>query len=311
MKKVLFSIFFVILQFANFANAQTMELRWADKPKAGLKISSFEIHIGTESRDYQQSKRFSGKTLAIDIAELALESQMPNFIAATKNNIPIFSSEIVLMWTGDRLDSDQDGLFDLLEQGLGTNPFVKDSDDDEIPDGVEYATWGLEKWNLDFDEDGTINLLDPDSDDDGIIDGQDPDIRKIPHVFYSSTNDLGDDDKTFIELVLNRKYQRDFRSGTESITINWDERPERSARVRVYSTTKVLPIGQQQEFENERGYLNVGSYDFSIWEGETKDTKLVVEKLEKGLTYYVTLQILNPAGEISGPSPEKKITIPH
>jgi hypothetical protein len=63
------------------------------------------------------------------------------------------------------LDSDGDGLTDIEEGMIGTDPKDADSDDDGISDGQEPS------YNLDSDSDGKINALDSDSDNDGILDG--------------------------------------------------------------------------------------------------------------------------------------------
>ena len=63
------------------------------------------------------------------------------------------------------IDSDGDGLSDILEINLGSDPNDDDTDDDGVLDGDEA--------NLadDSDGDGIINILDPDSDNDGLWDG--------------------------------------------------------------------------------------------------------------------------------------------
>jgi len=66
------------------------------------------------------------------------------------------------------IDSDGDGLPDVVEDYIGTNKFDQDSDDDGLMDGH-----GLSE---DLDNDGFVDPgesdpLDPDSDDDGILDG--------------------------------------------------------------------------------------------------------------------------------------------
>ncbi|MEM1028761.1 MAG: OmpA family protein [Myxococcota bacterium] len=63
------------------------------------------------------------------------------------------------------LDTDGDGIPDLEEAFLGTDPFDADTDDDGVLDGAEP------NYNVDSDGDGLVNALDPDSDDDGIADG--------------------------------------------------------------------------------------------------------------------------------------------
>jgi hypothetical protein len=62
-------------------------------------------------------------------------------------------------------DSDNDGLSDDLEVGIGSDPNDADSDDDGLLDGDEQNP------TLDSDRDGLINVLDPDSDNDGLYDG--------------------------------------------------------------------------------------------------------------------------------------------
>ncbi|MBK8254220.1 MAG: hypothetical protein IPK82_16325 [Polyangiaceae bacterium] len=62
-------------------------------------------------------------------------------------------------------DTDGDGLTNVVEGMLGTNPFDADSDDDGIIDGQETNPTG------DGDNDGLINALDADSDNDGLFDG--------------------------------------------------------------------------------------------------------------------------------------------
>ncbi len=69
------------------------------------------------------------------------------------------------------VDSDGDGISDNAERLIyGTNPNITDSDNDGIEDGAELSYWGV-NWNMDYDNDGVINLLDVDSDNDGISDG--------------------------------------------------------------------------------------------------------------------------------------------
>jgi outer membrane protein OmpA-like peptidoglycan-associated protein len=63
------------------------------------------------------------------------------------------------------VDSDGDGLSDIQESLLGTNPRDADSDDDGVLDGAEP------NYGDDTDGDGVINALDPDSDNDGLFDG--------------------------------------------------------------------------------------------------------------------------------------------
>ncbi|VUD46851.1 hypothetical protein TDB9533_00907 [Thalassocella blandensis] len=63
------------------------------------------------------------------------------------------------------LDSDNDGLSNLEEAELGTDPEQADTDKDGIPDNVEVGNVAAPN---DSDADGVIDALDPDDDNDGI-----------------------------------------------------------------------------------------------------------------------------------------------
>ncbi len=70
-----------------------------------------------------------------------------------------------VLGNGDDDDSDGDGLSDVEEVAIGSDPLDADSDDDGVIDGDEPD------FGEDTDDDGIINALDPDSDDDGLFDG--------------------------------------------------------------------------------------------------------------------------------------------
>jgi hypothetical protein len=94
-------------------------------------------------------------------------------------------------------DSDDDGLTDGDEIGLGTDPFDPDSDDDGLTDGDEVNVHGTNPLDPDTDDDGLndgdeISLgtdpFDPDSDDDGLSDGDEV------HVYGTDPLDPDTDD---------------------------------------------------------------------------------------------------------------------
>jgi Bacterial TSP3 repeat len=85
-------------------------------------------------------------------------------------NESAFSAEVAR--TLSAVDTDGDGLADVDEIAIyGTNPIQADSDGDGLSDGAEVAMWGT-AWQADPDDDGVINLLDPDADNDGFLDGE-------------------------------------------------------------------------------------------------------------------------------------------
>jgi len=63
------------------------------------------------------------------------------------------------------VDSDADGLPDVVEEKAGLDPLDADTDDDGVADGLEPGAL------VDTDDDGKGGARDPDSDNDGILDG--------------------------------------------------------------------------------------------------------------------------------------------
>jgi nitrous oxidase accessory protein NosD len=85
-------------------------------------------------------------------------------------------------------DADHDRLTDYQEAKVyGTAPNIPDTDADGASDFREVQWWAA-NWNADYDRDGVINILDPDSDGDGIPDGYEMDNQ-----LFTSINDAGRD----------------------------------------------------------------------------------------------------------------------
>ncbi len=94
----------------------------------------------------------------------------------------------------NKYDTDGDGISDYEEiNTYGTKPTVSDSDNDGIADGDELAMWG-DNWNVDYDGDGRINVLDDDSNGDGVNDSTD--------IFPSNSGRWTHDITPMLDLLL-------------------------------------------------------------------------------------------------------------
>ena len=67
------------------------------------------------------------------------------------------------------LDDDNDGISDIVEQALGTNPLLADTDGDGVIDGLDAFPLDPSE-SLDADGDGIGDFTDPDDDNDGVPD---------------------------------------------------------------------------------------------------------------------------------------------
>jgi gliding motility-associated-like protein/uncharacterized repeat protein (TIGR01451 family) len=103
------------------------------------------------------------------------------------------SVSVTISVTACTVDSDNDGIADVSENALGTDPNNPDTDGDGINDGVEVG----DDFNnpLDEDGDGIIDALDSntlDSDTDGVVDQLDPanEDACIPNISAACITDL-------------------------------------------------------------------------------------------------------------------------
>jgi hypothetical protein len=158
------------------ANAAQVTLAWDKNPESD--IAGYKIHYGTVSGSYDYSVDV-GNFTSCTISGLT-EGTTYYFAATAYNTSNIKSSfSLELAYTipippplPSSVDTDGDGILDNDELDVyGTDPDRTDTDGDGISDGEELEYWGI-KWNLDYDGDEMINLLDPDSDNDGVSDGE-------------------------------------------------------------------------------------------------------------------------------------------
>ena len=133
-------------------------------------------------------------------------------------------------------DTDGDGLGDLQELLLGTDPRHPDTDLDLIPDGVEVYTFGTNPFINDTDQDGLLDGEEtyfyhtnphlPDSDADGIRDGQEVKVYFTDPMDEDTDNDwLNDYEEIFFygtDPFVNDTDQDGLLDGEELITYKTD-----------------------------------------------------------------------------------------
>lgn len=101
--------------------------------------------------------------------------------ASTNTNIPAQQNNDQILF-GQPVDSDKDGLDDVREKEIGTNPQIADTDNDGLSDGDEVIVYKTNPLIADTDADGLsdgdevliwhTNPLNPDSDGDTYLDGE-------------------------------------------------------------------------------------------------------------------------------------------
>ena len=89
-----------------------------------------------------------------------------------------------LSWTFDDwqylADTDDDGLPNLIEKEIGSDPYNPDTDGDNLPDGYEALTLGTDPTKPDTDENGVLDC-DEDFDEDGLTNLQEYELGTEPY----------------------------------------------------------------------------------------------------------------------------------
>ena len=171
---VIFALCFLQLPTAF---AATVTVAW-DK-NAETDVIGYKFYYGTVSKNYQHTVDVKNNT-SCSISALD-EGTKYYFAARAYNDKHIdsgYSEELAytipVTPPPSPVDTDGDGLNDDDEIDIyGTDPNKADSDGDGMDDGDELAFWG-DNWSDDSDNDGLVNLVDPDSDNDGYLDGTSP-----------------------------------------------------------------------------------------------------------------------------------------
>jgi hypothetical protein len=138
--------------------------------------SAFTIDVSPDGATWTPvySGESSGKTLELEPYTFAAVPARYVRLVGYGNTANRWTSitEVKIYGTAPVLvDTDGDGLTDQDELQLyGTDPTLADTDSDGLDDGDEVVLWGS-AWLDDADDDGLINLLDPDADNDSFADG--------------------------------------------------------------------------------------------------------------------------------------------
>jgi len=195
------------LKLADHNNDGTPDYLDASYAKAKLLTKSKNKKV---SDDFQNS----GKIKETKPDLLVKEKAPPKSLAST---LDLPKKEQIKPVINRYTDTDNDGLLDIQEKSLGTNPLKRDSDGDTVSDAIEI---GIDiNAPLDSDHDGKIDALDTDDDNDGILtkledlnkDGSaindDTDDDGVPN--YLDGNDDGDNRLTINEGGLNKDTDKD------------------------------------------------------------------------------------------------------
>lgn len=141
---------------------------------------------------------------------LPLDSNLEKYVFAIETILEdgkiSVSNDVVMTALDDgtyelsNIDTDNDGIDNILENLLGTNPSNKDTDGDRISDGYEYYTLTTNPLEKDSDENGIIDS-DEDFDGDGLTNYQEYERGTNP--FSPDTDDDGFTDKYEISKNMN------------------------------------------------------------------------------------------------------------
>ena len=223
MQMTFFSVFFN----PQLAAAANVSFQWDENIEADL--AGYMIHYGTSSGIYTSNEDVGNQTT---YALSGLEEGNTYYFALTAYNTQLAHSDfsVELSKYIPESDTDQDGLTDNDETSIyNTDPNNPDTDGDGINDGDEVAFWGSD-WGKDFDNDGSINLLDSDSDGDGYSDGvemtegsdpSNPDSTPLVIVDEETTIlevdfDLGEEDFVYLDDVFLGTYRPKYANGAWS-----------------------------------------------------------------------------------------------
>lgn len=154
-------------------------LRYTAADDDALESTGLNVNFGLGSHTKDGQWRTFTRDLKADLARAQPELEILEVLAFYVQGDGQVD-DVKLHTAPPAVDTDNDGISDENEESIyQTDPYSFDTDSDGIADGIELIFWE-ENWNVDTDNDGLINLLDPDSDEDGTNDGIEIDKHSDP-----------------------------------------------------------------------------------------------------------------------------------
>ncbi len=218
-------------------------------------INDYSIMIGDQERIYQ-SEIVGWSILDKKIINLPLKQDKANYLCLKKRHSQdYFSPEIIILWPKTK-DTDEDGLSDITENKLGTNPYKKDTDEDGFSDAEEWLIWGVDA-TADYDGDGQANILDKDALASGYSDSNNPDIEEITLVVINKKNSFLPALSLFQTIVIEKKIKT---VAQNQITFKWKSNKEPIIGYRIYYKCR---------YQNKETYTGLLEGDSPIEVGNT------------------------------------------
>lgn len=159
--------------------------------------------------------------------------------------------------SNDTQDSDADGLFDSIENCIGTDPFRPDTDGDGLSDYVEFKVLGLDPLSRDTDGNGIPDGRE-DSDGDGLLNAEEVELGTSPLWTDSDGDGLSDFDevKTYPSSPLSRDTDLDgvddrteLRIGSDPLTAETLFTTERASSPVSETDTVSLSVSAETDSE--------------------------------------------------------------
>ena len=164
-------------------------------------------------------------------------------------------------------DADNDGLITAEERDFyGTSPGVADTDEDGLDDGAETIFWGA-AWESDADNDGIVNLLDPDSDNDGFLDGEEVELGFDPADSSSNPDAAVEPTEDPITTVITLEVNATKIRGKRTAELFWSGASGDSVQItRIRENNEVFTISVPNENYYKEILGKSGTYTYQVCE---------------------------------------------